>query len=337
MAKSQKVLLLVDLIEKPPWDQDYSKFLDQDDWETENHVLETLKSLGYEVKIFGVFDDIVPLVQEIQNNPPDVVFNMCESFKNRREFEPNVIAVLDLLGIKYTGSGAFSLSLCQDKGLTKKILSYHKISVPGFVVSYLKRPLRTLKKFKYPAIIKPLGLEASEGIAQVSFAENEKECLERIRFVHESLQADAIIEEYIEGRELYVGVLGMERPKTLPIRELLFSEVPEGEPTFATYKAKWDEDYQEKWGIYTDFARSLPDHLEKKIDKTCKKIFKLLQLRSYARIDLRLKPSGECYFLEANPNPGIADHEEFPLAAEKAGMKYQDLIKKLLTHAGVGI
>jgi D-alanine-D-alanine ligase len=186
----------------------------------------------------------------------------------------------------------------------------------------------------FPAFIKPLKLEASEGITQLSFAENEKDALDRARFIHDKLGTDAIIEEYIEGRELYVGVLGNERLTVFPPRELFFKNVPEGEPKFATFKAKWDDNYRKKWGIDTGPAKALPKELAREVVETCKKVYRTFQLRGYARMDLRVTPEGEIFFLEANPNPTIARDEDFAQAAEKGGVGYDELIARILQLSG---
>jgi D-alanine-D-alanine ligase len=270
------------------------------------------------------------LIQALEEDPPDLVFNLCEAFGNDRDFEPHVAALLELMKVPYTGAGVTPLRVCKDKSLTKKILSYHRVRVPRFVVSPKNKPLKGLGKFAFPAFIKPLALEASEGIAQLSLAENEKQALERVRYINEKLGVDAIIEEYIEGRELYVGVLGNERLMAFPPRELFFREVAEGEPKFATFRAKWDDEYRKKWGINTGAARGISTEMERQIAKLCKKIYRLLQMRGYGRIDLRLTPQGEVVFIEANPNPSIAREDDFARSAEKAGLDYEELIARIL-------
>lgn len=328
-----KILLLLDVLQDPPASQDFGEILKQEDWKPEARLIKALTSLGHEVKPFGLFNDIRPLFEEIQTNRPDLVFNQCEAFNGDRDNEPNIPALLELLNVKYTGASAHALSVCKDKALTKKILSYHRIRVPRFVVSKKSRPIRKLHGFKYPAFTKPLNLESSEGIAQMSFTENEKDTLDRVKFLHESLKCDVIIEEYIEGREIYVGILGNEKLKILPPRELFFREVPEGEPKFATFKAKWDDNYRKKWGIKSGAARAFLPKTEKNLFETCRKIYKLFNIKGFARIDLRLTEAGEVVFIEANPNPSIAFDEDFALAAEKADMPYEMLLAQILSLA----
>ena len=181
--------------------------------------------------------------------------------------------------------------------------------------------------------MKPLRLEASEGISQHSLATNEKDALERVHYIHEKLETDAIIEEFIDGRELYVGILGNDRLTTLPPRELFFKEVPEGEPKFATYRAKWNDHYREKWGIDTGPSKKIPEDLEERILETCKTAYRALEIRGYGRVDLRVKPSGEIFVVEVNPNPSISKDDDFILAAAKIGLDYEAVIAKILSLA----
>jgi D-alanine-D-alanine ligase len=328
-GKALNILMLIDL-SIPLAPDEFDDYLKTDDWKSDANVVRALKNLGHEVKMLGIHDDIRPLIQELEEDRPDLVFNLCEAFGNDREFEPHVAALLELLGVPYTGAGVTPLRVCKDKSLTKKILSYHRVRVPKFMVSPKAKPLKGLGKFSFPAFIKPLSLEASEGIAQLSLAENEKQALERIRYINEKLGVDAIIEEYIEGRELYVGILGNDRLMAFPPRELFFREVAEGDPKFATFRAKWDDDYRKKWGIDTGVAKGIPPETERSIMKLCKKIYRLLQMSGYGRIDLRLTPGGEIVFIEANPNPSIAREDDFARSAEKAGLDYEDLIARIL-------
>lgn len=331
-SRQLNILMLFDL-SKPIDPTEYPDYLKTEGWKNDADLVSALKRLGHKVRLFGLFNDIRPLLEEIQENRPDLVFNLCEAAHNDRKYEPHVVALLELLKLKYTGAGAESLRLCKDKGLTKKILSYHQISVPKFLIASKSKPLRKLHRFLYPAFIKPLELEASEGISQVSFATTEKEALDRIRFLNEKLGVDAIVEEYIEGRELYVGVLGNERLNALPPRELFFKEFPEGEPKFATYRAKWNDDYRERWGIDTGPAKDLSNDLTEKIYETCKNAYRVLGLKGYGRIDLRLKENGEIYVIEVNPNPAIGKEEDFMLAAQEAGLDYDAVIAKIVNLA----
>jgi D-alanine-D-alanine ligase len=201
--------------------------------------------------------------------------------------------------------------------------------VPNFVVIPRGQRIGRPKQLKFPILVKPVKEEASYGISQASFVETDEQFRERVAFVHEKYASDAIAEEYIEGRELYVGLMGNVRLTVFPIRELVFREVPPNEPKIATYKAKWDEEYRKRWGLHNQFAEGLDPALVAHIEDTCKRIYRLLTIDGYARIDLRLTADNKVYFIEANPNPILADDEDFALSAGKAGLPYPQLIERI--------
>jgi D-alanine-D-alanine ligase len=326
-----KILYLLDFTTALPGDLEET--LKGEEWKDEARILKVLRGLGHEVKPLALYDSLDPLLAELRESRFDLVFNQCEGFGSTRDFEPHIVGLLEMLGVRYTGAGPASLTLCKDKGLTKQILSYHRVRVPRHVVSRRKRPVKRLVNFAFPALTKPLNLEASEGIAQLSFAESEKEALERVDFIHQNLHTDAIIEEYIEGREIYVAVMGNEKLKVFPPRELFFENMPSDEPRFATFKAKWDDAYRKKWGIKTGYAKPLGLELDRKLVKMSKRIYQLFRVRGFARIDFRIRSDGEIVFLEANPNPSIHKGEDFALSAEKAGLSYESLIEEILQLA----
>lgn len=330
--RSLKVLLLFDLSVKI-LPEDYEEYWKTPDWKTEKDVRNALVKLGHEVVPFGLHNDIEPFLRLVKEQKPDLVFNMSEAFNGNRDFEPNLTALLQLIGVPFTGAGPLGLQLCKDKGLTKVVLGYHRIRTPRFLVLKKARPLRTLKKFQFPAFIKPLQLESSEGISQFSYVENEKDALARMKFIHERLEVDAIIEEFIDGREIYVGLLGNEKLTVFPPRELFFKQVPDDEPKFATYRSKWDKEYRKKWGIDSSWAAAIPEPTLRKLNEVCKKIYRLLHIQGYGRIDLRLKENGEIYFIEANPNPSIARQEDYAMSAGKGGLDYEELIAKIVSLA----
>jgi D-alanine-D-alanine ligase len=323
-----KIITLFDL-SIPLQPEQYAEYMKTDDWASEAHILATLKKLGYEAIPLGIHDDLDLLISGIRKHSPDLIFNLSEAFRGDRQFEPHLVSLIELLGVPYTGASPQALKICKDKGLAKKILSYHRVKVPHFLISRKSSPLRTLADLRFPVFIKPLNLEASEGISQLSFAESKKDALDRVRYLHDRFETDVIVEEYIAGRELYVGVLGNERLATFPPRELFFREFPEDEPKFASFKAKWDDDYRKKWGIKTGSA-NLSEENRDKLDELCKKIYRVLGLSGYGRIDLRLTPEGELYCIEANPNPSIEKDGDFALSAVKSGMTYEELIQKII-------
>ena len=327
--KALKIILLFD-VSMTLTATDCTDYWEMPDWKTEKDVKQSLIKAGHIVVPFGIHNDIEPLLKLIREEKPDLVFNMSEAFNGQRDFEPNLTALLQLLSIPFTGAGPMSLQLCKDKGLTKAILDYHEIKTPQFLVFRKNKPAPSLKKFIFPAIIKPLQLESSEGISQDSYVINEKEALSRLKFIHERLNTDAIAEEFIDGREVYVSVLGNEKLSVFPIREMFFKEIPDAEPKFATYKSKWDKGYRKKWGIDSGWMGPVSDTLLKNINEECKKIYRLLQIQGFGRIDLRIKGE-EIYFIEANPNPSIAKKEDYALSANKAGLDYDELISKIVS------
>jgi len=235
---------------------------------------------------------------------------------------------------RYTGAKPDGLILCKDKALAKKVLLYHRLRVPHFVISPESRPLKRLRRFVFPAFVKPVSEESSDGIAKASFAKSEEEALERARFIHEKFQCDALIEEYIEGRELYLSVMGNSKLTVFPPREIFFEQMPEDEPKFATFKAKWDETYRKKWGIKNGPARELPPGLQDKLTRLARKVYRVLKIRGLGRIDVRLTAGGEIVIIEANPNPSLAREEDFAQSAAAAGLDYEQLIQKILDTAG---
>ena len=330
MKKKQKVLALFDAMGPTTLDQNLSKELKTKDWETEANVLEALQTLGYPSDHLAIFDDTDLIRQKIQSFQPDIIFNLADQFKNNRAFDQNIVSFLELQDVPFTGCGSTGLTLCKHKGISKKILGYHRIHVPDFTIIPRGKRIARPNRLAFPIFIKPLKEEASYGIAQASFVEHDELFKQRVAFIHEKFDQDAIAEEYIEGRELYVGILGNHRLQVLPIRELTFKEVPPDEPKFATYKAKWDEEYRKRWGIQNEFAKELEDGLVQRIESICKKIYRLLAIDGYARLDLRLTPQNEVVFIEANPNPILAREEDFAESAKKANIPYPKLIEKII-------
>ena len=317
-----------------PRGYDYKEeFADPDNMYTEKDVKGALEALGHEVRLLGVYDDISVLFEELKEHKPDVIFNMMEVFKDETHLEKNLAAVLELLDIPYTGSSSGVLFLCNNKALAKKIFTFHHIKVSRFQTYYRGKPISIPPKFKLPAVIKPLCEEASRGISQASIVDNPDAFIERLKFIHDNMQMDAIAEEYIEGRELYVSVIGHKQVTVLPPRELLFSNMPDGEPRIATYKAKWDDAYRKKWGIKSRAANNLTPELLKHIEDVCKRAYRALAMDSYVRFDIRVTAENEVYIIEPNANPCIAKIDELAQSAFKADWSYEDLIQKVLDLA----
>jgi D-alanine-D-alanine ligase len=329
-----KILILFDLFRAPRPDETFSAraLKEEEGKPTEADVLRCLKRLGHEVDTLAVFDNVEAIIDKLKAFTPDVVFNLTESFHAKRSHEPNIPALLDLMKVRYTGAGPDALLLCKDKPLAKKLLAYHHVRVAKFVVSSRRRPMKHLKRFHYPAFVKPIDEESSDGISQASFARDESEALERANFIHDKFQTDALIEEYIEGRELYLSVLGNRRLTVFPSRELFFGDSADA-PKFATSKAKWDDAYRKKWGIKNGSAAPLPEGMTQKLEDVARKVYRVLKIRGLGRIDVRLTKGGEVIVIEANPNPSLAEEDDFARAAGAAGLDYDALIQKILDAA----
>lgn len=328
--KKLRVMMLVHDSLVPPED------LSADDpriekFRTEYDVKQALVKLGHEVRVVGVYDDVAPIRATVEEWRPHIAFNLLEDFAGNSAFDFYVVSYLEMLKMPYTGCNPRGLMLARDKALSKKILNFHKIAVPDFMVFPYGRRLGRLRRLPFPMVVKALMEEGSVGIAQASYVENESQLRERVALIHEKFEGDAIAEQYIDGRELYVTVLGNARLEVLPIRELVFHKPDAGLPRMATYKVKWDPNYRERWGIEYRFAHPLPNGMDARIAHLCKRVCRLLDINGYARIDLRLTSQGQLYVLEANPNPGIARDEDSAQSAIRAGMSYETFIQKLLT------
>ena len=332
MKRNFKVLALFDAVRPTTIDQDLSAEMKTEDWKTEANLLTALGALGYATEHLAIFDNLDLLRQKLETFAPDVIFNLADQFKNNRGFDQNIVSFLEMQDVPFTGCGATGLVLCKHKGISKKILSYHRIHVPNFVVIPRGQRIARPRQLKFPLLVKPVKEEASYGIAQASFVETDEQFRERVAFIHEKHDGDVIAEEYIEGRELYVSLMGNLRLTVFPIRELIFREVPPDEPKIATYRAKWDEEYRKRWGLQNQFAEDLDPALVAQIEQMCKRIYRLLTIDGYARMDLRLTAANEVFFIEANPNPILAEDEDFAISAGKAGLPYPQLIDRIIRH-----
>lgn len=330
MKRKLQILALFDAIAPTSLDQDLTTELATDDWKTEANVLEALRQLGHSVNYLAIFDDLDLVRQKLQHFQPDIIFNLADQFKNNRAFDQNIVSFLEMQGIPFTGCGSTGLTLCKHKGISKKILGYHRIHVPEFCVIGRGQRIARPKRLKFPILVKPLKEEASLGISQASFVETDEQFKERVQFLHDKYASDVIAEEYVEGRELYVSILGNHRLEALPIRELIFRQVPPDEPKIATYRAKWDEEYRQRWGLQNQFAEGLPESLILEINQVCKRIYHLLTIDGYARLDLRVTADHQVYFIEANPNPILAADEDFAQSAVKAGLSYPQLLERIV-------
>jgi D-alanine-D-alanine ligase len=300
-------------------------------WKTEYDVLSTLLDMGHEVYPLGVSNDLEVIKKAVVEWKPKIAFNLLEGFDEIGSFDQNLVAYLELLRLPYTGCNPRGLLLARDKALSKKLMAYHRIPLPGFVVFRRGRSMHIPRDFTFPMIVKSLTQDASIGISQASVVKSAEKLLERVTFIHRSIGTDAIAENYIAGRELYVGVLGNERLKVFPVWELAFRKMPKNVNRIATDRVKWSVKYQKKHGVMTDAAKNLPRGMGLKLQRLAKRVYQVLELSGYARIDFRLDEFGRVAVLEANPNPQIAYGEDFAESAEYAGLSYEELLRRLLS------
>jgi D-alanine-D-alanine ligase len=296
---------------------------------TELDVIAALKKLGHEPIVVGLHDDLGPVKQAIQAHKPHVAFNLLEEFRGEAALDYNLVAYLEALGLPYTGCNPRGLIIARDKALSKKVVSYHRSPAPKFVVFRKGRKITLPSKLGYPVIVKSLTADSSTGISEASVVRSDDKLVERVEFVHRTVHTHAIVEQYIDGREVYVTVLGHTRLRTLPPWELSFDELRSNAPRIATSRVKWDQRYQERRGLYVQEAELEESEL-RTLARTSKRIFRALRLSGYARIDYRLRSDGKPFFLEANPNPDIQQESEAAGAALSAGLKYHDFIAELL-------
>jgi D-alanine-D-alanine ligase len=326
-----RVLVLMHDYQVPPADVT-GHDLETAPWKTEYDVLRTLRDeLGHEVHPLGIKDDLAGIRQANEEFKPHIAFNMLEAFHEVGTFDQNVVSYLELIRLSYTGCNPRGMLLSRDKALSKKLLHYHRIPVPEFAVVGRGRRPKLPKRLTFPLIVKPLTQEASIGIAQASVVPDDAKLRERVQFIHDSIHTDAIIEQFVEGRELYCGVIGNQRVQILPVWEMTFANMPESQHRIATERVKWSAKYQKKMGIDTGPAQSLANGVPDRIQHISRRVYKTLELSGYARIDLRLDDGGRVYVLEANPNPQIARAEDFAESAASAGLPYPALLQRILT------
>lgn len=330
MKRRLRVLVLMheDLV--PPAEIEGLSQSEMAPFKTEYDILQALDELGHDYKALGVHDDLSTLRDAIHEFQPHLTFNVLEEFHGVTMYGQAVISYLELMRSAYTGCNPRGLMLAHDKLLTKKILSYHRIPTPRAVVFPVGRKVRVPKRVEYPLIVKSSFEDASLGISQASIVHNEEKLVERVQFMHDRFGTEALAEEFIAGRELYVGMLGNQRVETFPTWEMKFNKWKEGQPRIATEKVKWDYKYQLEHDIQTEAASEMPPGVERKIQTIAKQVWKVLGLSGYARLDLRLTEDGRVYVIEANANPDLAHDEDFAKSASAGGLEYPELIQRIL-------
>ncbi len=325
-----RVLVLVDEEFVPP---DTIEGLSDDEiapWKTEYDVVVTLEELGHEPHVLGVASEVRPIREAIEKHKPHVVFNLLEEFRGEGVYVPYLLGYLELIRQPYTGCNPGGMLMTHSKALSKKILKYHRIPVPDFAVFRRGKRIKRPRHLGFPLIVKSATEHGSVGISQGSIVSDDAKLADRVERIHDQLETDAMAEQYIEGRELYVGVMGNNRLQTLPIWELLFTKLAEGSPRIATEKVKWDLGYQARIGLKTKGATGLSNGLAERIFRVCKRAYRTLGQTGYARMDLRLTDDGRVYLLESNPNPQLAYGEDLAESAHSIGIKYEKLIQRIV-------
>jgi len=304
-------------------------------YQAELDVLTTLRASGHDVAVLPLASDLAAIEKAVAEHKPQVAFNLIEAFNNYRSFDQHIVGYLECLGVRYTGCNPRGLVLARDKALTKKILAYHRVRVPAFHVFEFGRKIMLPRNLAFPLLVKSATDDGSVGITKASVVHTHADLRDRIAAIHDLSRTDAIAEQFIEGRELYLGVYGNRVAHTLPAWELDLSRLPEGSPKIVTERMKRSLAYQKKYNIDSGPA-NLTDAEHRALHALGRRVYHLLNLSGYARLDLRMTPPtaatpSELYLIEANPNPQIAQHEDFARSAAAAKIPYSTLLDKLLS------
>ena len=293
---------------------------------------ERLTKAGFEAYPLNIMDDLNLLIKEIKDNKPNVIFNFIELYKENSRLEMNIVGVLELIGIPYTGAPPMALANCQSKVLAKRILNAYGIQTPRFIL-IKKIASKYRHNLNYPLIVKPAFEDASVGIENSSIVENAAGLKKRVDYILTVFQQPALVEEFIDGRELNVAVLGDKDPVALPISEIDFSEMPDHLYNIVSYQAKWDPNHEAYHKTIPSCPAILPKKIEKKAQQIALEAFKIMACRDYARIDMRLSKDNKLYVLEVNPNPDLTESAGFMRSAEAAGIGYVNALKKIIGFA----
>jgi D-alanine-D-alanine ligase len=296
------------------------------------HVAAALKANGHETSIVSVYGDVDKLLAGLRDTRPDLVFNLMEMWGDNILGDVGVTGLMDLLGLAYTGCGPGEGYLQQDKGLAKKLLAFDQIRYPDFAIFAADSTLETAGNLHLPLFVKPLRADASIGIDSGSLVHTSTELMKRVVYIHEELHDSALAEEYIEGREFYVGLLGNQDPIALPTIELDFSGLADGKPRFATRKAKWNKRTAEYKGTRSVLAE-LSEELAGKLSQAAIGAYRALRVHDYGRVDFRVTEAGEVYVIEVNASCYLERNSEFATAAKAAGIEYNDLIERIVQLA----
>ena len=326
-----RIVLLVHEALVPPDDVSGLSETEIDRFRTEYNVLAALHNLGHDVTVIGIGDRLSVLRKAMRDFKPHVVFNLLDEFSGIESYDHYVVAYLELNRQLYTGCNPRGMMLSRDKVLTKQVLAGHRIATPAFRLFPFGKRYREPKRLRFPLFVKSATEDASLGISQASLVEDITALRDRVEFIHEHVQSDALVEEYIGGRELYVGVLGNSRLTTFPVWELDFGNLTRVEARIATRAVKWNRGYQQRHGISTHEANDLTAEQRNLLARLAKRIYRGLHMSGYARMDLRMRDDGQIFLLEANANPDLTYGEDFAESAAAAGLGYESLIRRIVS------
>jgi D-alanine-D-alanine ligase len=299
--------------------------------EVEEEVAEALVKLGHEA-VKHELDGTPRSLLALARLECDLVFNLTESFADDDTADFKIAGFLELIGKRYTGSGTHGLMLAQDKAIAKKIFAFHGIHTPVFAKSFRGR-LDFSHDLQFPVIVKPAREDGSIGIEFSAVVSSIRELMERMDWLHANFDSPVLIEEYIEGREMYVGVLGNDKPEALPVVELDLSKLPDGTPRIAAAEVKWGKGTKAYRDTKSAVAIDLSEETTLSLQQTAVAAYQALELRDYGRVDMRLQPDGRVHVIEANPNPWLSSKAEFAMAARRAGRTYPQLVEEIVELA----
>jgi D-alanine-D-alanine ligase len=327
--KKARVLFLVHKYLIPPETVESDKIAGAE-WKMEWDIISTLKRRGHGLLVVGLDDELSPIRAAIDEFKPTIVYNLMEDFAGISVFDQNVVSYLELLRVPYTGCNPRGLMLSRDKALAKKVMAYHGIPVPGFFVVPRGRKAKFPERVGYPLIVKSLVLDSSRGISQMSVVRNDDHLQKRVRFIHDNIGTDAIVEQFVDGREFYVGVLGNEQVQAFPVWEMEFGKMPGSCWHIATERAKWSVKYQKRYGLKFGKAM-LTKGIAARVQRLAKDAYRALNMTGYARIDMRMGPDGRIMVMEANANPQLMRGGYFAESARLAKISYGPLLEKIMS------
>ena len=317
-------ITIISHLEKEQNERSYDKVVDQ--------VAAALRESQHDVNILAVHDDARKLIDGLNEREPELIFNLMETFGKTQLGAVGLVGLLELINLPYTGVGPGEMFLQEDKAITKKILAFERIPYPDFAVFSMNADLETVGNLRFPLFVKPLRMDASIGINGKSLVRSTKELMQRVAAIHK-LKDSALVEEFVDGREFFVGVIGNQEPRALPIVEIDFSGLPEGAPKVLDARAKWNKRSVEYKGTKAVFPTDMPDELKAKLEQVALNAYRALRVRDYGRVDLRMSDTGEIYVLEVNASCYLEKSAEFAMAAERAGIPYPQLIRQIAESA----